>query len=142
MKFLTKQDNSDDSLQRSSDNGTIVGSSVKIVGDLISEGDVQLDGILEGNIKVDGTVVIGISSQVKGGKVFGKKIIVSGTVNAENISSEELHILSSGKVFGNISVKVLGIEPGAVFVGKSEVLTFQNDDQVLIDSNNSSDSLE
>ncbi|GAB4140072.1 MAG: hypothetical protein Fur0024_0910 [Patescibacteria group bacterium] len=136
MKFLTKSNSSNDDQVSVHDTGTIVGSSVKIIGDLISEGDVQIDGVLDGNIRALGTVVIGGSAQIKG-QVSGRQVVVSGSVTADIVATEELHILASGKIFGNVQTKILGIEPGAVFVGKSEILSVEKEDQVLIGSANS-----
>ena len=47
-------------------NQNIVSSGTKMVGDLVSEGDFRIDGIVEGNLKTSGKVVVGKSGYIKG----------------------------------------------------------------------------
>ena len=44
----------------------IISNGTKIVGDLISEGDLRIDGTIEGNLKTPGKVVVGKSGMIKG----------------------------------------------------------------------------
>ena len=42
-------------------NQNIISKGTKIVGDLMSEGDFRIDGVVEGNLKTNGKVVVGKS---------------------------------------------------------------------------------
>ena len=44
----------------------VIGKNTSIIGDIISEGDFRIDGTVEGNVKTNGKVVIGVSGNVNG----------------------------------------------------------------------------
>jgi len=104
---------------------TIVGTSVKLKGNLKSDGDITVDGNVNGEIKTKGTVNIGPNAHIIA-SVHAKNVNISGTVQGNINASERLNISESGRVFGDITANILVISPGALFSGKStmtEVLT-------------------
>ena len=44
----------------------IIAKGTKIVGDFFSEGDLRVDGLIEGNVEASGKVVIGKEGEIKG----------------------------------------------------------------------------
>lgn len=99
---------------------TIVGQSVKLKGNLKSDGDIRVAGSLTGEIKTKGNVTIGQEAIIKG-KVSGQNIVISGTVSGDVEAKEQLEITESGKVFGDIKTSILIIKAGGIFTGKSEM---------------------
>jgi len=97
---------------------TIVGTSVKLRGNLKSEGNVKIEGNLTGEIKAGGDIIIAPTADVKA-KISGKNVIISGVVNGNVEAQEKLEITESGKVFGDIVSNILVIKEGAIFSGKS-----------------------
>jgi cytoskeletal protein CcmA (bactofilin family) len=97
---------------------TIVGTSVKLRGNLKSDGNVKIEGNLNGEIKAKGDVLVSQTADVKA-KISAKNIIVSGIVNGNVDAQEKLEITESGKVFGDAASNVLVIKEGAIFSGKS-----------------------
>lgn len=100
---------------------TIVGTSVKLKGNLKSDGDVFVDGILTGEIRTKGSVVIGPNANIIA-SIKAKNVSVSGTVQGNIDATDRLNISESGRVLGDISANILAIEPGAVFTGKSQMV--------------------
>lgn len=99
----------------------IITDGTRIKGDIIASGDFRLDGILEGNIQLNGKLVIGDSGVVNG-NVLCQNANIIGTVNG-NLSVKELLSLSaSARVRGDILINKLSIEPGAVFSGKCRMI--------------------
>ena len=95
----------------------IITNGTVIKGDITATGDFRLDGTLEGNIQLNGKLVIGDSGVVNG-NVLCQNANIIGTVNG-NLSVKELLSLSaSARVRGDILINKLSIEPGAVFTGK------------------------
>ncbi len=91
-------------------NGTI------IKGNISANGDFRLDGTLQGNITLNGKLVVGENGLVNGNIVCQNANII-GTVNG-NISVKELLSLNSTAVVkGDILINKLAIEPGASFSG-------------------------
>jgi cytoskeletal protein CcmA (bactofilin family) len=97
---------------------TVVGTSVKLKGNLKSDGDITVDGSVNGEIKTKGTVNVGPNAHIIA-NVQAKNVNISGTVQGNVLASEKLSISESGRVFGDISANILSISAGAVFSGKS-----------------------
>ncbi len=97
---------------------TIVGTSVKLRGNLKSDGNVKIEGNLNGEIKAKGDVLVSQTADVKA-KISAKNITVAGIVNGNVDAQEKLEITESGKVFGDAASNVLVIKEGAIFSGKS-----------------------
>lgn len=99
----------------------IITTGTTIKGDIVATGDFRLDGTLEGNIQLNGKLVVGDSGLVHG-NVLCQNANIIGTVNG-NISVKELLSLhTSARVKGDILINKLSIEPGAVFTGKCRML--------------------
>lgn len=97
---------------------TVVGTSVKLKGNLKSDGDITVDGSVNGEIKTKGTVNIGPNANIIA-NVHAKNINISGTVQGNVLATDRLSITESGRVYGDISANILSISAGALFTGKS-----------------------
>lgn len=94
----------------------IIGQGTKITGDIETNGDIRIDGNIEGNINSKGKVVIGSNGLIKG-EVFCSNAEVAGSLNGKITVSELLSLKASSKVNGDIKTGKLNIEPGAIFSG-------------------------
>ena len=103
---------------------TIINTIAKgttIKGEISAVGDFRLDGTLEGNIKLNGKLVVGESGLVKGNVVCQNANIIGHVVG--NISVKELLSLNStANVKGDILINRLSIEPGATFSGTCRMI--------------------
>ena len=116
---------------------TVVGTSVKLKGTLKSDGDITVDGSVNGEVKTKGTVNIGPNAHIIA-NVQAKNVNISGTVQGNVTASEKLSISESGRVFGDVAANILSISAGAVFSGKStmnEAVT-QPEIELTIESEN------
>jgi len=95
---------------------SIIGPDLVIIGDLVSNGHVQVDGEVQGDIH--GThIVIGESARITGG-IVSEEVVVRGTVMG-SIRGRKVMLQADSKVEGDIYHKSLAIEQGAYFEGKS-----------------------
>ncbi len=95
--------------------GTVIKGAVNAVGDF------RLDGTLEGNITLNGKLVVGETGLIKGNVVCQNANII-GHVQG-NISVKELLALNAtANVKGDILINRLSIEPGATFSGTCRML--------------------
>jgi len=99
---------------------SILSSGVKIEGKLYSEGNVRIDGKLIGEVIVNGNLTLGEGSELNG-KVKAQNISISGKLEGVVNSSEKLILESKAVLKGDISAKILVIEEGAKFDGKSSM---------------------
>ena len=94
----------------------LIGNGTKIVGDIQSTGDVRIDGILTGNIVINGKFVLGPSGVVEG-NVTSANADISGEIKGKVNVTELLSLKASAKINGDIVTGKLAIEPGAIFSG-------------------------
>jgi cytoskeletal protein CcmA (bactofilin family) len=92
----------------------IISNGTKIVGDLISEGDLRIDGTIEGNLKTPGKVVVGKSGVVKG-TLNGTDAHFEGKFSGKLSLSGTLTLKSSAHIEGEVVIGKLEVEPGATF---------------------------
>ena len=93
---------------------SIIAADMHIQGDLETQGDAQVDGIVDGDLRTR-SVTIGPSATVNG-TISGDVIRVAGTVNGE-IHGESVYLAASARVMGDIYHKSLSIDAGAFLQG-------------------------
>jgi len=93
---------------------SIISSDLKILGDLISAGDLQVDGIVEGDIQ-SRSLTIGEGAVVTG-NVVAETTRVCGQVTGQ-IRANTVTLDRTAKVVGDIVHQILAIEPGAFLEG-------------------------
>ncbi len=99
---------------------SILSSGVKIEGRMYSDGNLRLDGTMNGDIVVNGNFTIGETAEIKG-EIKAQNVTLSGKVEG-SISVDQKIILENGsQLRGDLKAKVLVVEEGAVFDGKSEM---------------------
>lgn len=94
----------------------MIGPGTKIIGNIETNGDIRIDGNIEGNINSKGKVVVGNNGFVKG-EIICNNAEVSGSLNGKMSVTELLSLKASSKVNGDIKSGKLSIEPGALFSG-------------------------
>jgi|TARA_B100001939_G_scaffold340037_1_gene347581 cytoskeletal protein CcmA (bactofilin family) len=90
----------------------IIESSTKIVGDIFSEADFRIDGIVEGNITTSGKIVVGKSGKING-KINCSNADISGSTSGKIEVAEVLSLMSESLIQGDIITGKLSVEEGA-----------------------------
>jgi cytoskeletal protein CcmA (bactofilin family) len=96
--------------------GTVIGSGLKIVGNVSAEGLVEVNGQIEGDVHCT-SLVISSSAQVVG-SVNAERVVVNGRVEGP-IQGGDIVLKSKAHVVGDIRHKSLTIEKGAYFEGRA-----------------------
>jgi len=94
----------------------LIATGTKITGDIISDGDLRIDGEITGNLDTKGRLVIGSSGKIAG-EIRCKSCEIAGTQNGKVFVAELLSLKASSSVSGDIVTGKLSIEPGAYFAG-------------------------
>jgi cytoskeletal protein CcmA (bactofilin family) len=92
----------------------IVSKGTKIVGDLTSEGDLRIDGTIEGNLRTPGKVVVGKTGYIKG-TLSGADAHFEGKFSGKLSLSGTLTLKSTAHIEGEVVLGKLEVDPGATF---------------------------
>ncbi len=95
---------------------SVIGRDLTIAGNLICKGEVQVDGIVEGDIE-GSHVVVGEGATVTG-SISAEEVVVRGHV-VGSVHSKRVMLQTTSEVEGDIFHQSLSIEQGAMFEGKS-----------------------
>ncbi len=93
---------------------SIIGADISIVGDLSSEGEVLVDGSIDGDIRTK-TLLIGESATVKG-EIVGDTVRVDGRFTGL-IKARAVTLTKSARVVADILHEKLSVENGASLDG-------------------------
>lgn len=99
---------------------TLIAKGCSVSGELKVECDIQVDGIIEGQLHVEGTLIVAESGRVKG-DIYAKQIIVNGLLDG-HCHAEHIQVLTKGRVNGKIWSNNLSIESGGKFFGEAAEL--------------------
>ncbi len=96
----------------------VLSSDVEIKGTVKSKDDLVVDGKIEGTIASSGSLTIGENAVIKA-EIQTATVVVYGKVHGNITASERVDLKAGSQVHGDIKAKVLSIEAGATFVGRS-----------------------
>jgi cytoskeletal protein CcmA (bactofilin family) len=94
---------------------SLISADLTIIGNLISTGDLQIDGRIEGDVESQ-TLTVGETAQVKG-SLKAKQLRVSGQMDGV-IRGQHVELTRSARVKGDVIHDDLTIEAGAHIVGE------------------------
>jgi cytoskeletal protein CcmA (bactofilin family) len=96
---------------------TVIGPSVKIQGDLNSDGNVKIEGQVTGKVKTSQSVIV-----VQGAKISADVLASNAVIGGEILGNLKIsgHLILQGtaKINGDINCQILRVEDGALFSGK------------------------
>lgn len=95
---------------------TILGKGSAFDGKLTFEGAVRIDGEFSGEIKTQGTLIIGETAEVKA-EISASTIIVEGVVRGDLHAIDLIEIHAPARVYGNVATPSLEIQKGSLFQG-------------------------
>jgi cytoskeletal protein CcmA (bactofilin family) len=105
---------------RMADNGevTIVGAGARLEGNVVSAGNLRIDGQVKGQINAEGDVALSPQSQVEA-DIRAQNVSVAGRFTGNIQVKGKAHLARGGRIDGNITSKTLVVEEGGVFHGQS-----------------------
>ncbi len=100
--------------KKSANGPSIIGPDLKITGNLITEGDVQCDGTVDGDVH-SRSLTVGESAVING-SITVEIVRVAGVVNGE-INARVVELTRTARVSGDVIHATLSIEAGAFIDG-------------------------
>ena len=93
---------------------SVLSSDLKVKGNLLTSGDIQIEGIIEGDIQAH-LLTVGETSKIKG-EIIADDVIINGNVIG-CVRGLKVRLTNKARVQGDIIHKAIAIESGAHFEG-------------------------
>ena len=98
---------------------TIIAKGTEVNGSVDVEGNIRVDGTVNGDVKATDGVEVGKSGRIVGSSIESKTAIINGYVESNLTVSQHVLLGSKSTFVGDLKTKSLVIEEGAVFHGNS-----------------------
>jgi cytoskeletal protein CcmA (bactofilin family) len=95
---------------------SIIGADMVLEGDISGGGEIQIDGVIKGDVKIE-HVTVGDGGAVEGG-IYAEAVEVRGKVSG-SITAKQVRLYGACHVDGDITHEQLAMETGAFFQGRS-----------------------
>lgn len=93
---------------------SMIAPDLRVIGNLVTEGDLQIEGTVEGDIQAS-TLIVGAGANVKG-EIRSNDVTVNGTVVGK-IRGRKVRLTDQARVNGDIVHASIAMEEGAHFEG-------------------------
>ena len=110
----TERTDTSPSAGRNSGEVSIISADLKVVGNLQSDGEIQVDGTVEGDIK-SRSLTVGERAQIEG-SISADTVRICGTISGK-VDATTVKIAKTANVSSDINYQTLSIEDGAVLEG-------------------------
>jgi cytoskeletal protein CcmA (bactofilin family) len=103
----------------------VIAKETKIIGEIVAQGNIRIEGQVEGTLKSEKKVVIGESAKIVG-SITAIEVEISGLIEGTVNCSEALFLKKTAVIKGDMFTKKLVVENGAVFNGKCQMTEMVN----------------
>lgn len=107
-----------------------ISSGTIIKGEIVSPGDIRIDGTFDGKIQSRGRVVIGETATIKG-DIVCDNVDLWGKVEGNIFVKDTLALKEGCVVNGNLHIRKLAVELGATFNGNCKMITEAEFDKLV-----------
>ena len=99
---------------------TIIGAGITIEGEIMSDEDVVVQGVVRGKLHGQEAIVVEQGATVEA-DVSGGPISVAGSITGNIISSDRVDLQNGAHVIGNVKAARITIADGAHFKGNVDM---------------------
>ena len=102
---------------------SIIGPGMRIVGDLVTDGTVRIEGEIRGTIRATKAVVVGREGLVEG-DIFTQDAVIGGRIRGSVVAESRLELQATCDIEGVVHARAqhLHLEEGARFNGQIQML--------------------
>lgn len=98
---------------------TIISESTHVRGRIEGKDDLEIDGFVEGEIALDGDILVGQTGRV-GSPLAARNVVIRGAVRGDVTGSESVSLEDGARVVGDIRAPRVAIAEGALVRGYVE----------------------
>jgi cytoskeletal protein CcmA (bactofilin family) len=102
---------------------SIIGPGMRVVGDLVTEGTVRIEGHIEGTVRAGKAVVLGKDGEVVG-DIYAQDAVIGGRVHGTLSAENRLELQGTCVIEGQIRARAqhLQLDEGARFNGQIQMI--------------------
>ena len=101
--------------------GAILTDQVELKGSLAFEGNLEFNGVFEGEIISGGTLLVGPDAVIKG-DISAAKVVLEGKMHGNITATDSVEVRDQAQLFGDVRAGKFIVSEGATFRGRSEPL--------------------
>jgi cytoskeletal protein CcmA (bactofilin family) len=95
----------------------VIGSSTRVRGRVFGDGDLRVEGSVEGDISIQGDLVVGSGARAQS-NVEARAVTVLGELDGEVRAQGLVHIEAGARVHGDVHGESVALDDGAEFNGR------------------------
>ena len=99
---------------------TILGKGCVVGGDFSCETAARIDGVVEGNVRISGQLIVGATGVIHG-DVEAASIVIGGEIIGNVVAPERAELISTAKLIGDLKTGAIVIDENAIFQGKCDM---------------------
>jgi cytoskeletal protein CcmA (bactofilin family) len=104
-----------------SNSNATIGKGVRIVGQIFTKEDLNIDGDVEGSIEsAENKIIVGTNGRVQAG-IKAREVVILGSVQGNVEATDKVDIKKDAKLVGDIISARISIEDGALFKGSIDI---------------------
>ena len=107
---------------------TIIGPSIKVKGNFHGQGNIIIEGEVEGSVKTNNYLLVGEKSTISA-NIKTKNAKINGKVTGNVQVGEYLELGPTAIINGDINTKILSIAKGAIINGKCSMGKQENNEE-------------
>jgi cytoskeletal protein CcmA (bactofilin family) len=118
-----------------------IGEGSSFEGKFYISGSLRIDGKFEGEIKTDDELVVGETGKVKT-NIEARSVVIAGTVVGNIAAREEVKLLETAKVLGDVIAPAISIQRGVIMQGNIRITgNGKKDPRAAVDESYNANSL-
>jgi cytoskeletal protein CcmA (bactofilin family) len=95
---------------------SVLGGGMKVTGDVSGEGELRIEGRVEGSVTTDGRVIVEASGEVVG-DIEAAEVVASGKVSGKITASGAVRLESGCQVEADVEAARISLEEGGIVNG-------------------------
>lgn len=95
---------------------SIIGTGMRVVGDIMAEGVVKVEGVVVGTVRAGRQVLVAKGGEVEG-DIITREAIVGGEVRGSIQAQERVEVQATSVVHGDITTRRLFVQEGGELNG-------------------------
>lgn len=99
---------------------TLIGEGTELGGNFSAKGSARVDGRIEGDVTVEGTLIVGAMGHIAG-DVSANEVLIGGEVLGNVTAPVKTELAASARVIGDITTGGIVIDEHAVLQGRVDM---------------------